>query len=487
MAHAVNSPKYFGAKSLGTMMPSYSSDSAFETAINRVGQENDRYWNSTDKRIREHNGISWRDIIYQIIDYSQTYNAGSPSTSNWDAALDKFKNQFITSGVSKITFAAGDWLNTGVSREILNFNTDKDAYILLEGDTRDFAGYAFVQGVTPLDNPTNSGSGQITNISASGNVVTVTRAGSNPDFNAAGIVSGDKVNCSISSGVSGSLGEYTVDSVSGNTITFTSPAPFSGGGKIGSFLALQPNRSLGILASSLYLNINCKNAKIMLKGWNLKTRFSLGGNISTSSIVDTPSESNTGCHLYISNCHIGNFSYVRNGLVKFGSPIDSSAFARSYITRSLQAIHGGHIYGRGIGMGTIASSFFAIGPYASFSLQDCYGAGSFRAINCGNGYVQDADMYFSGYGIRTESNGKISTLRYKNQCISGDVAAYGIYSITGGETHNKDVELSWFSNAIYALDGGTNVVTGETLTNNITDFNPSAGAYGNNMALNVDA
>ena len=57
----ISKSKLFAIALRAGFIPSYANDAAYESAKGSSGTESERYWNTTNKIIREHDGTSWRD------------------------------------------------------------------------------------------------------------------------------------------------------------------------------------------------------------------------------------------------------------------------------------------------------------------------------------------------------------------------------------------------------------------------------------------
>lgn len=131
--------------------------------------------------------------------------------------------------------------------------------ITLQGDTRGCAGLTFMHCASATtivphwSTATGAGVGKVT-LSSSGNNITISCATTNPDFGAAGNIwgRGDKLWIVNSSKA---LAEYTIDSVSANTITLTGAAPTINA--YGCSVTFVPNR---IISANLTI-INAFRAK----------------------------------------------------------------------------------------------------------------------------------------------------------------------------------------------------------------------------------
>ena len=60
--HALPVVSDFGVDVRSKWHPEYATDGDFVTALGRAAQDNDRYWNTTSKKIREYANGAFRDI-----------------------------------------------------------------------------------------------------------------------------------------------------------------------------------------------------------------------------------------------------------------------------------------------------------------------------------------------------------------------------------------------------------------------------------------
>lgn len=182
---------------------------------------------------------SWMDangLIYPqdvVIDVTKTVGADKDYTTI-QGALDYFANKICVG--CYINVDAGTY-DEFLTLSVLSL-TNNYRGITIQGDSRVLAGAAWVDGAPILNGQTNGGTGACA-LSNSGNNIVVAGATTNPDFGAGGVMSGDKV---MIFNNSWAWAEYTVSSVSANTITLTTAAPAVG--STGTSIILLPNRRL---------------------------------------------------------------------------------------------------------------------------------------------------------------------------------------------------------------------------------------------------
>jgi hypothetical protein len=151
------------------------------------------------------------------------------------AAIDWFKQRILT-GACYIDVDAGTYDEAVTFEDIV---VARGGTLTLRGDTRLLAGLSYVDGADANQGGiTNGGSGACS-LANAGNDITVTGAGSNPDFDADGWTSGDTV---LVYDNTGTITEYTVSSALNNVITLSVAAPAIGNDATA--ICLLPNRRI---------------------------------------------------------------------------------------------------------------------------------------------------------------------------------------------------------------------------------------------------
>jgi len=450
---------------LGAVLPSYASDAAFVAAKGSPATEGDRYWNTTIKKEREYT-TAWRDIVYRVIDANETYNVPS-DTATIAVALGKFEKKLLVAN-GKISVAAGTYSGPHTLKDIL---TSDSGFLTIEGDTRDIVGFGFVHGSNPTLTPANGGSGVIT-LSNVGNDITVARATTNPDFDAAGIVSGDTV---WIAGDNGITGVYTVSSALNNVITLTGAAPTIGGN--GSVIVVIPNRRLDNLVA-----FKSFNGKVLLRGFDLGVLYF--GELN-ASVAELPGLVSSGT-LFLRNCVSGSKVVNRGGGTIICGGADGSMVSACTFSGGNQGVetrNDGIINMAGVTfMGQanlevnggskvyIENSFF--GKYCGTRV--AYG-GILRIYNCEFREVVSALYCYYGGKIFADST------KIKN---SAPPMFTGVNANYGGEIAMQSCVVENCNLAVIAQSGGRISAVSTVLSGNTQNYSPStSGALGNNGAL----
>jgi len=180
------------------------------------GGQTKHYYIGDQGRVFEFQGI--------VEDLTITVKAAGGDFTVIQDAIDWLKN-WIIKGDCKIEVDAATYV------ELLDFSgmlVNAGASLTLEGDTRDLAGMSFFDGCMSNreavdNNVAGTTDGVISLVGNNGQpVITVTNAGANnPDFDADGWSSGDKILVYEYSAPNFVATEYTIDSVLNNAITLT--------------------------------------------------------------------------------------------------------------------------------------------------------------------------------------------------------------------------------------------------------------------------
>ena len=231
--------------------------------------------------------------------WSKEVGAGKDYTTIALGVAD-LENKVVNSPV--LTLAAGDY------NEIILDGTENLLTNTLElvGDVRDIAGACYMDGFTIFTDSNNGGGGTCA-ISNSGNDLVVTGTTSNPDFDSAGVIAGDKVLCHDNAGA---FAEFTVASVSTNTITLTGTAPTVGNS--GTSVTILQNRKIWHATAKLIKidNLEIGNTRknkpisITLRGFHLQAQangiINVNGNISIAlekCTLDKYGDNQLACYL----------------------------------------------------------------------------------------------------------------------------------------------------------------------------------------------
>ena len=231
--------------------------------------------------------------------WSKEVGAGKDYTTIALGVAD-LENKVVNSPV--LTLAAGDY------NEIILDGTENLLTNTLElvGDVRDIAGACYMDEFTIFSDSNNGGSGTCAIVNG-GNNITITGTTTNPDFDAAGVVAGDKV---LIHNNAGAFAEYIIQSCLNNLITLTVTAPAVGNS--GTSVTFLPNRKIWHATAGLVIidNIaigNIRNNKpiaITLRGFYLQAQanniINVNGNVSITlekCTLDKYGNTITACHL----------------------------------------------------------------------------------------------------------------------------------------------------------------------------------------------
>lgn len=206
-----------------------------------------------------YNAIGAKHVHNQTV----TVKASGGDFTSIQSAIDFFVGKTVT-GKNVIAIDPGTY-DEQLVIEAINLNGD----LKLIGDTRGLAGVSWVNGVVNYHTMANGGSGTftITRGGAGNTVLTVAGSTTNPDFDADGWVSGDKV--LVYTGTTpNTIVEMTLASVSNNTLTATGawpdPAPATSGA--GYTIALQPSVKIIPSAPSTYALLIRRIGKVTIQG-----------------------------------------------------------------------------------------------------------------------------------------------------------------------------------------------------------------------------
>lgn len=186
---------------------------------------------------------------------TKTVQAAGGDFTTIQGAVDFFKNKLIV-GSCLITVEAATYAE---SVSVVDLFIGATGSLEIRGDTRVLAGQSYVDGAeTNTSSKANGGTGVFT-LANAGNDITVTGATTNPDFDADGWGSGDKI---LTYDNAGAVAEHTISSTLNNVITLTGAAPALGNDATA--IMLQPDRKItgatsltvdvakGIQATGLY-------------------------------------------------------------------------------------------------------------------------------------------------------------------------------------------------------------------------------------------
>ena len=152
---------------------------------------------------------------------TKTVGPGAEDFSTIQEAIDWFKDYSLI-GACKVDITAGTYAE---QLDLTDLICGSEASLELEGDTRVLAGISYVDGADCNEaGLANGGSGVIT-LANGGNNITVVGSVSNPDFDADGWTTGDKVLIKDNTGV---VAEYTLGTAMNQILVLTVAAPALG-------------------------------------------------------------------------------------------------------------------------------------------------------------------------------------------------------------------------------------------------------------------
>jgi len=160
--------------------------------------------------------------------------------------------------------------------------------LVIRGDTRDMAGNNFFNGAEIISASANAGSGTCTITKTGAQQLTVTGSGGNPDFGAAGVVSGDSFE--IGRGTGGTHTRF-IDSVSGNVLNFTGTV--NDAGEVGGFIYFKPNKEIDLSNAP----ITNKFLKVVVIGFDID-----------KNDTDPLFEARQGGNIELQNCAVRNLA-----------------------------------------------------------------------------------------------------------------------------------------------------------------------------------
>jgi hypothetical protein len=190
--------------------------------------------NSGVLEVRNYDDTDYVEVKSSGIGSNKTLEVG-PGKEYTDIsdALASLENKTF-SGVVTIEIDPGTYVLTE-DLSLESFNGPK--LVIKSANPKELDGYSYCNGrnISATYSTTNSGEGVIA-LANVGNDITVTGTVANPDFAAAGLVSGDEI---IVRDDADNLHLLTLQSVAGNVLTFSAAAPNVVGAR--AFLAIAPN------------------------------------------------------------------------------------------------------------------------------------------------------------------------------------------------------------------------------------------------------
>lgn len=187
------------------------------------------------------NGTDWVVNAVIVDGITKTVKAAGGDFTTVQAAIDWFADKKSLYGPNYVDVDAAAY------DEAVDFSgvfCIPGASLTLRGDTRVLVGLTYVDTVADNTDAMNkadlaNGGDGICTLSNAGNNITVAGSIANPDFDAAGLVNGDRV---LAYDNAGAIALHTIDSVLNNVITLTAAAPALGND--GTAVCLLPNRSI---------------------------------------------------------------------------------------------------------------------------------------------------------------------------------------------------------------------------------------------------
>jgi len=289
---------------------------------------------------------------------------------------------------TKVTLDCEISISTGTYTEALSI----DGHVALNvnslrlvGDTRDIAAHSFVDGsaINNLSIP-NLGAGTCS-LYATGSSVVVYGSTTNPDFLAAGLVGGDKI---IIWGNSGNPTEYTIQSVSGNSLNLTGAAPAVG--NTDTVVTICPNR---IITSDLYATLVLVMQDTYFKGLWIKQEYVSAGGATAVSVraggfayehclitVQGASAASVSLAVtsdgsaYASDFSNNTYNYKHSTVIQFGAMVTSTvgfqSVSNKLTNRYCYALNFGYgFYLRGLAWMTLNSSMAVRCNYGLYTTQ----------------------------------------------------------------------------------------------------------------------
>ncbi len=139
------------------------------------------------------------------------------------------------------------------------------ATLTLEGDTRALVGISYVDGASCNQAAIANGGSGVCALANAGNNITVTGTVGNPDYDAAGLVNGDRI---LVYDNAGATTIETIDSVLNNVITLTGAAPAVGNDATS--ICILPDRSIERTAAGPCIQVSSIRG-VSIDGWYLES------------------------------------------------------------------------------------------------------------------------------------------------------------------------------------------------------------------------
>lgn len=467
MQNIADTPAWLTVKTRSSILPQYASTAAFIAAKGIAAAEDDTFYDTTYNVVATYRKGVW---VIGTIFKNKTFTVGGSGDFTTLAQLADYINYVGLLDENSTIIADVDAGTYAENVEITNLL----GRLIIRGDQRTVFGYGFAHRANPLPR-TNSGSGLIT-LANSGNNITVTRAGSNPNFSTA--IAGDTL---LIMDKTGTAGIHTVASVASNVITLTGTAPNIDG--LGAGFCLIPNRVVTSIA-------NKSRGNLIIQGFHCNTFYQ--GN---PALEVFPNQH--GGTLEIDNCflYLGKI-YCSVGIVKIGSALTDNGLpggsgATSGFNTECLAFNSGAIEANGYcALGSSTSSFqTAMGSRNGGKLL-LFGS---SLVSCTQPSVKldyAGELKASYCFILGNYNPSVSAVYGADAFMQGCVIEYAgtpLYNgvvANGGDVKMVACTVKVCDIGLYALNGGKiNFLSGVFASNNTNASPATSGALGNNGGL----
>lgn len=178
------------------------------------------------------------------------------------AAIDWFANRRVNYGANVIDVDAAAY---DEAVEFSDIVLAAGATLTLEGDTRALVGISYVDGASCNRAAIANGGSGVCALANAGNNITVTGTVGNPDYDAAGLVNGDRI---LVYDNAGATTIETIDSVLNNVITLTAAAPAVGNDATS--ICILPDRSIERTAAGPCIQVSSVRG-VSIDGWYLES------------------------------------------------------------------------------------------------------------------------------------------------------------------------------------------------------------------------
>lgn len=433
---------------------SAADDAAATTLLGGSPFAGAQYYNTTLNMIRFYNGTIW-DTVGVGVPTPPSIGEVKTVTGDFatlDLAVQHYYYLFLQDRVNIIDVDAGTYA-------LADTFADVHGDLLIRGDTRPIVGVGFVHNSDPdTSGYANTGSGLIT-LSTSGLVLTVTRAGGNPDFGAAGAVNGDEL---IISDNNGSWVKRTVDSVSGNQIMATSN--FSTMNANGAGFAIVPNRKI-----SSALSILNQNGRIKFQGFEFEQNVTVGGELTPKGNLELEN-----CTLDLSRAltaNRGGVIYSPGALSFYRAITTINAFGWAYLIGTTFLAPAQNIVQDG-------------GQIYANEVVSTFGAPPWNVRRRGILISVGLENWMPSHGIYLEDGGRayLHTPIIKRK--SGSRSGNGIYCFKHGRVETVSPSIEEMNQGVVCNSASKVLVNnGSGIINNNAKYNQTDGVFDSTGAL----